>query len=157
MMGFILYPWPPCPCPSKLSPQWQARLNFNFDTHLSTTDSKTQLLEHLRERSMLLVMDNFEHLVEGADLLVDMLESAPNLKLMITSRQRLNLQGEWIFEVEGVDYPENGHKNGDKGYAAVRLFLDRARQVDAHFSVSEQDQLRHQPDLSPGGGHAAGH
>ncbi|MCJ7659484.1 MAG: tetratricopeptide repeat protein [Anaerolineales bacterium] len=139
--GVYFVPLAPVSLPQQIIPSVAGALSFNFDTHGSDTDSKTQLLEHLRERSMLLVMDNFEHLVEGADLLVDMLEIAPNLKLMITSRQRLNLQGEWIFEVEGVDYPENGRKNGDKEYAAVRLFLDRAHQVDAHFSVSEQDQL----------------
>jgi len=138
--GVFFVPLAPVSLPQQIIPSVAVALRFNFDTHGSDTDSKTQLLEHLRERSMLLVMDNFEHLVEGADLLVDMLESAPNLKLMVTSRQRLNLQGEWTFDVEGVDFPDNGRKNGDKEYAAVRLFLDRARQVDAHFSVSEQDQ-----------------
>jgi len=127
--------------PDHVVPSIAGAIKFNFDTHMGIEDTKVQLLDYLKQRNLLLLLDNFEQLVDGADLLVDILQSAPNIKLLVTSRQRLNLQGEWIFEVGGVDYPHNGHQDGGKEYPAVRLFLERARQLDPHFRLSELNQL----------------
>src|SRR5207247_6691784 len=62
-----------------------------------------QLLNYLREKTILLMLDNFEHLLEGTPLLLNLLAGAPRLKLLITSRERLNVQGEWVFQVGGMD------------------------------------------------------
>ena len=64
-----------------------------------------RLQEQLRDRQMLLVLDNFEHLLEGADLLPDLLRSAPNLKILVTSRERLNLREEWLESLDGLEFP----------------------------------------------------
>ena len=61
---------------------------------------------HLRQKQMLLVLDNFEHLVEAAGLLVELLNAAPGVRLLVTSRERLNLREEWVWEVGGLAYPE---------------------------------------------------
>lgn len=135
--GVYFVPLSPASSPEHIVPAVADALQFNFDTHTSTTDSKAQLLEYLHDRSMLMIMDNFEHLVEGSDLVADFLERAPKLNLMLTSRERLNLQGEWTYDVKGMGYPENGHSNGNEEYPAVALFLERARQVDPHFNLSE--------------------
>ena len=65
------------------------------------TGSHRQLLNYLRQKNMLLVMDNFEHLTKEVNLLLDMLHQAPDIKILVTSRERLNLQEEWTFEVKG--------------------------------------------------------
>jgi predicted ATPase/class 3 adenylate cyclase len=114
-------------------------LRFNIGSHSVFVDFKKQLLEYLRDQSMLMVMDNFEHLVESAGLVTDLLENTTDLKIMVTSRERLNLQGEWIYNVEGMDFPENGHPDGNGEYSAVELFLERAQQVEPHLALSEEN------------------
>lgn len=77
----------------------------------------TTLVEHMRERETLLVLDNCEHLVEAVARLVEaLLRSCPKLNLLITSREVLNIPGEVIWWVPPLDDSE-----------AVQLFLDRAR------------------------------
>ncbi|MBN1889861.1 MAG: tetratricopeptide repeat protein [Thermoflexales bacterium] len=97
-------------------------------------EPKEQLLDALRERDMLLLLDNFEHLIEdGTGLLVDVLQSAPAVKFLVTSRQRLDLYGETAFDVEGLELPEG--RDGEKaaGYSAVDLFLRSADRAQAGF------------------------
>ena len=92
-----------------------------------------QLLDYLSERSTLLVLDNFEHLVEGSGLLSEVIERAPQVELLTTSRERLNVQSEWVFDVEGLGLAENG--NGSA--SAVRLFVERATQVVPGFALDD--------------------
>ena len=74
-----------------------------------------QLLDYLREKSKLLVMDNFEHLLAGPEptrgngtaLISDVLQTAPEVKILTTSRARLNVQGEHLFRLAGMDLPDN--------------------------------------------------
>ena len=54
---------------------------------------------------MLIVLDNIEHLLAGIDLIADIFAHAPQVTLLITSRERLNLQAEWLFDVHGLTYP----------------------------------------------------
>ncbi|NIM95024.1 MAG: AAA family ATPase [Anaerolineales bacterium] len=114
-------------------------LKFSIDTHSSNLDPKNQLLDYMGRRSLLVVMDNFEHLLEGADLLTEMLEQAPKLKLVVTSRESLNLREEWTFNVEGMKYPTNGDGRGIEAFSALKLFQERARQTDTNFSISEEN------------------
>lgn len=103
-----------------------AALNYTFYGEL---EPKTQLLNYLREKSLLLVLDNFEHLLEGADRLPELLDAASDVKLLITSRERLRLREEWVFDVPGLDFPENGHVTGLKDYTAAQLFVQSARRA----------------------------
>ncbi len=103
-------------------------------------DSKDQLLNYLREKSILLVMDNFEHLTDGAGLLAEFLERAPGLKCMVTSRERLNLRGEWLIEVEGMTAPESEQAERVEEYSAMQLFLQSARRTHPRFTLSEEDK-----------------
>jgi predicted ATPase len=89
---------------------------------------KAQLLAWLRDRQMLLVLDNFEHLLEGADLVMELLEGAPGLRLVATSREAMNLAGEWAFDVSGL------------GAAATALFRQSARRVRADFQPSAAEE-----------------
>ena len=101
-------------------------LHFTFRGEL---DPKQQLLGYLRGKHLLLVLDNFEHLTEGADLLPEMLEHAPNLKLLVTSRERLRLREEWLFDVGGLTFPDNAQTQGWDDFTAVQLFLQSARRA----------------------------
>jgi predicted ATPase/DNA-binding SARP family transcriptional activator/TolA-binding protein len=80
-----------------------AALDFSFE---GQKPARAQLLAHLGELEMLLVLDNFEHLLdEGAPLVQAILAEAPGLQLLVTSRERLQLQAEWIIVLEGLTLP----------------------------------------------------
>ena len=102
-------------------------------------NASTQLVRALRDKRLLLVLDNFEHLLEGTGLLTDLLD-APNIKLVVTSRERLNLQEEWVEEVAGLAYPRGRLTGTPEAYAAVELFVQRAQQVQAGFSLADNTQ-----------------
>jgi len=106
-----------------------------------------QLLHYLREKQMLLLVDNVEHLlVESsrretiADLLVEILQGADQVKLLVTSRETLNQQGEWPFEVKGLAFPEVGQDDGLKEYGAVALFVQRAQRAHPGFQMNTDDK-----------------
>ncbi len=84
------------------------------------------LTAYLRDRGVLLVLDNFEHLVEGAGTLGALLEGAPRLKLVATSRERLGLRGEWLVDLRGFPYPSTDAGRDLDSFESVRLFLDAA-------------------------------
>ena len=70
-------------------------------------DLKEQLISHLQDKELVLVLDNFEHLLEGASVVSEILEKAPQVMVLVTSRQRLSLQTEWLYEVNGLNYPNS--------------------------------------------------
>jgi predicted ATPase len=93
---------------------------------------------------MLLVLDNFEHLISEANQLSDLLRLAPKLKIVVTSRTRLNLQQEWLMEVQGLAVPANAQAvlNADIEYSAISLFVRQARRIRSGFTL-ESDELPH--------------
>ncbi|GIK36888.1 MAG: transcriptional activator [Chloroflexota bacterium] len=96
-------------------------------------DPKAQLLNYLSSKEMLLVLDNFEHLIGGANLLVEILECAPHIKILVTSRERLGLYEEWVLDLQGLPFPESEDIQQVESYSAVQLFLQRAQQARADF------------------------
>jgi predicted ATPase/transcriptional regulator with XRE-family HTH domain len=107
-------------------------LNFSF---LATDDPKAQILHYLREKQMLLVMDNFEHLLEGSLLVSDLLGHAPQVKVIATTRERLSLQEEWLLPVAGMSYPDTSAD--EDRFDAVDLFIQNARRVQPGFSLDD--------------------
>ncbi len=103
---------------------------------------KQQLLDYFREKHLLLVMDNFEHLLVGVDLMGDILQAAPHLKLIATSRERLNLQEEIVFRIEGLDFPNWETPEDAIEYSAVRLFMQSAKRVRPDFEL-DVDNLQY--------------
>lgn len=98
-------------------------------------DPRTQLLSYLSDKHLLLVVDNFEHVLDGVDLIADILTAAPQVKVLATSRERLHLQWEWIVEISGLDYPASATDPNALDTSAVRLFVQTARRMDAHFAL----------------------
>jgi serine/threonine protein kinase/tetratricopeptide (TPR) repeat protein len=126
--------------PDFILPAIAEALDFSIDTHSSVFDAQTQLFDYLEGQTVMLVLDNYEHLIDGTTFLTDMLQRAPKIKMLITSRERLNLQGEWIFNLHGLEYPENGSTNGGGESSAVELFLTRAKNADAKFTLAEDER-----------------
>ncbi|MGA9532659.1 MAG: adenylate/guanylate cyclase domain-containing protein [Anaerolineales bacterium] len=114
-------------------------LRFSIDAHSSDLDPKRQLLDFLSNKSMLLVLDNFEHLLQGSDLLTDILMESPNMRLLVTSRERLNVPEEWVIPLSGMSFPVNGREAAYQSYSAVALFIQRARQVEPGFEPAKDE------------------
>lgn len=94
-----------------------------------------QLCRYLETKHQLLVLDNFEHVLEHVELLSAILQYAPGIKLLVTSREALNLQEEWLFPLTGLSLPASHDIKGMEEYDAIRLFVERARRVRTDFSV----------------------
>jgi len=110
------------------------RLTLQF---YGSTDQRAQLLDYLREKRLLLVMDNCEHILDGIELLDEILAVAPGIKILTTSLERLNLQGEWLFPVHGLPFPQNESEPGAETYNAIQLFVQSARRVDPGFHLDD--------------------
>jgi predicted ATPase/transcriptional regulator with XRE-family HTH domain/Tfp pilus assembly protein PilF len=109
-------------------------------TLAGAADASTQLLGHLRDQELLLVLDNVEHLIDSAAALIaDILMQAPGLKLLVTSRERLRVQGEWAVEVAGLPVPHGETVGEIESAGAVALFLRRAHQAQPDFCPTEED------------------
>ncbi len=98
-----------------------------------------QLLNLLTDQHMLLVLDNFEHLPEGVSLLTEILHAAPDVKIIVTSRERLNLSGEVVFVLGGLAYKSDSDDSDVIQYEAVQLLLERMQFVNAAFEPQAED------------------
>ncbi|MBX3083763.1 MAG: hypothetical protein KF716_19170 [Anaerolineae bacterium] len=105
-------------------------------TFLSAENSRLHIINYLRDKHLLLVMDNFEHLLAGVDLLTEILASATSVKILATSRERLNVQEEWTLTLQGLPFPDDQTTEAINSYSAVQLFILRARQAQAEFSFT---------------------
>jgi predicted ATPase/DNA-binding CsgD family transcriptional regulator len=98
------------------------------------------LKDHLRHRHLLLVLDNFEHVLGAAPLVAELLAACPRLKVLATSRAALRLSGERDLAVPPLGLPERDPPPSLDELTrseAVRLFVERARAARANFAVTE--------------------
>ncbi|HYW06633.1 MAG TPA: diguanylate cyclase [Longimicrobium sp.] len=101
-------------------------------------DSARSLVDFLREKRLLLVLDNAEHVVEeAAELVSRILEAARGVKIVVTSRERLNVREERIVELSGMPVPEGTHPRAAQ-YASLRLLVERARRHNAGFQLDAE-------------------
>ena len=114
-----------------------------------TGDVRSQLVDYLRPKHLLVLLDSIEHLLDdGAsiELVANLLEQAPGLALLVTSRERLNLQREWVFELQGLSTPPLPRAPSDhatqaqiEAYPSAGLFLHHARRLRPGFPVTPTD------------------
>ena len=101
-----------------------------------------QLLNHLRHKQMLLVLDNFEHLLSGVPIVLDILQQCEQVQLIATSREMLGLQAEWIVALTGLTYPASD--SDEQRCDAVDLFVARwAQQRRGEMAAGELTAVRH--------------
>jgi len=98
------------------------------------------LREHLRDKNLLLVLDNFEHVVEAAREIADLIESCPHLTVLATSRSPLKVRAEHEYPVSPLALPVSSRDPGTEGILespSGRLFVERARAASPSFSITE--------------------
>ncbi|MEM7735488.1 MAG: BTAD domain-containing putative transcriptional regulator [Deinococcota bacterium] len=105
-------------------------------------DITTQVLDVLRDKHLLLIFDNAEHVLEGVAFIQKLLDAGDQLDVLVTSRERLNVRGEDLFDVQGLAVPDASEASLDTlgDVDAVRLFVRSARRMDSSFNVSRSNQ-----------------
>jgi len=104
-------------------------LSFSF---YGQQDPKLQLFDYLRNKHMLLILDNFEHLTEHVTSIVELANEAPKLNILFTSREKPDIPKLWIQQLQGLDYDEANS-------AALNLFLNAAKVQVPSFSATDND------------------
>ncbi|HYO48872.1 MAG TPA: tetratricopeptide repeat protein [Chloroflexia bacterium] len=100
------------------------------------------LMAYLRDRRILLVLDNFEQVVQARDIVADLLVECPHLKVLATSREVLRVYGEHQFQVPPMSLPDRATPSVPEaleGYEGIQLFLERARAVKPSFTLTEEN------------------
>jgi predicted ATPase len=104
------------------------------------------LREFLRQRRLVLLLDNFEHVLEAAPAVAEILTACPGVKVLATSRAALHIRGEWRWPVSPLAAPDKALDKAPENetepgaatrYPAVELFVDRARAVQPAFALTE--------------------
>lgn len=113
------------------------QLDFSF----ASANPMQDLINYLREKNMLLMLDNFEHVTDCADIVSNIITNAPDVTVVVTSRERLRLRGEQVFEVNGMRLPlERDETPAEiRGYPACELFLQSARRVVPDFEIDDDE------------------
>ena len=99
--------------------------------NLVADNPRQQLLKYLKRKQMLLIFDNYEQLLPQVDLIADIIETAPNVQMIVTTRQRLNLGAELVYTLKGMTYPASAEAAPEKlaAYDAVQLLVEHAQMV----------------------------
>jgi predicted ATPase len=124
--------------PERIMPALAEALGFPLDTGKQQTRSaRQQVVDYLRTRRLLIILDNVEHLLDdtegddnAADQVATLLDSAPGLAILATSRERLKLRAEHVFPLGGLDVPDAVAPSHS---SAIALFVQRARQLRPEF------------------------
>lgn len=101
----------------------------------SNMEPQKLLANALRSKQLLLILDNFEQLAPVAGLLTGLLQAAPQVTALITSRQRLNLYGECVFSLTGLDLPAQADPESIAASGAGQLFIQNARRARPDFTL----------------------
>lgn len=136
--GIFFVPLVALDSPSLIASSVAAVLELELSSH---EEPLAQVIDRLRGRRILLILDNYEHLLEGAELVSGLLRECPDLKVLVTSRERIDLTEEHVFVLEGLAYPAGGNSPpaNQVHYDAVQLFLQRARTIRPDFGVAGVD------------------
>jgi predicted ATPase len=120
---------------------------LNFPLQGDGRSPQQRLLDYLRQKKILLLLDNFEHLLDGVNLVTNILQPAPDVQILVTSRERLHLRVEQVYPIEGLEFPDwatvspSGENEDAQRYTAVQLFLQSARRNQPDFVLHAKDDL----------------
>jgi predicted ATPase/DNA-binding SARP family transcriptional activator/tetratricopeptide (TPR) repeat protein len=100
---------------------------------------RQQVLDYTRLKSLLLVMDSFEQVQEENYIAAELLREAPGLKILATSREQLNIEGEQVYFLKGMKYPSPDQQEAIEKFSAVQLFSAGARRNHPDFKLSKEN------------------
>jgi predicted ATPase len=109
--------------------------------NLVADNPRLQLLNYLKRKQTLLIFDNYEHLLPQVDFVADIAATAPNVQLIVTTRERLNLGAELVYTLKGMTYPTLTDSEPEKlaTYDAVQLLVGQAQMARPDVSLKPED------------------
>jgi predicted ATPase/DNA-binding CsgD family transcriptional regulator len=132
--GVYFVPLAPLTAADQIVPAIAREIHLPLTTE---TKPEAQLLRYLQSKQMLLLLDNFEHLLEGVPLVGRLLQATRAVKILATSMTALNLRHEWVRPLDGMRLPSADAGAELQAYSAVQLFLDCVQRVRRDFSLAE--------------------
>jgi predicted ATPase/DNA-binding CsgD family transcriptional regulator len=123
---------------------------MGFSFYKGKESPEQQVNQYLHRKRMLMVLDNFEHLIDGESLrlLAEILTAAPGVRMIVTSRTRLNVRGEYLVSLGGMKVPETRSMarwqrpmERAAAYSAIQLFLHSARRIRQDFELSPDNVM----------------
>lgn len=102
-----------------------------------TSNLTTQIIERLRNKELLLLLDNFEHLMAGTDFILSLLQACPHLNILLTSRESLHVQAEFVLRMSGLPVPEMEAAQKEaltsfESFSSLQLFAERAGRLSLY-------------------------
>ncbi|HEX3724394.1 MAG TPA: helix-turn-helix domain-containing protein, partial [Nitrolancea sp.] len=134
--GAVFVPLAPVRKASRVPEVLAQKLGIQSDGFTSVDQ---QLTDHLQTKNILLVVDNFEHVLDAGSTIVHILATCPRVKLLVSSRAALNIQGEYRFDLGPLDLPSPEHVPSFDDlphFSALQLFSERARAVNPAFKLT---------------------
>ena len=129
--------------PERVIPAIAGSLKLSFS---GREDSSIELLNFLRNKSMLLVLDNFEHIQEASFIISDILRSTESVKILVTSRSLLHLTGEHTYMIEGLEFPPFAEGTSLSEYSSIELFLESMKRHSPSV-IADDDDLEQIMDI----------
>ena len=102
------------------------------------TDSSAQLFDQIQDRECLLILDSFESAMDQTKLVDELIRKLEHLKCLVTSRERMRLSEEWIFDLDGLEHREDHASNEDFQTTAEQLFIERSAQMEAEPTATTE-------------------
>ena len=130
--GVFFVPLAPLSSPDDIVTTIAENIGIGFHGQQSPAQ---QLVDFLKDRAVLLVLDNFEHLLAGAPLVTDIVQAAPLVKVLATSREKLNLSAETVFTLSGLHFSDWKTPDDALENDAVELFVQSAQRVRPGFAL----------------------
>jgi len=127
------------PSPDFLIPAIAEVIEFSFDQITLQWEARDQLINFLSDRSTLLILDGYEHLMGGSPFLSELLQRTAHVKLLVTSRQKVNIVGEWVRSISGLPVPDHWERTDRNGNSSIDLFFERARQTNPKINLSGEE------------------
>jgi DNA-binding SARP family transcriptional activator/predicted ATPase len=104
-------------------------------------EAEDSLLAYLRDKQMLLLLDNFEQLVQASPLISRLLAEAAQIRIIVTSRQRLNLLDQWVVDLAGLQQTDAGNIDMVLQTDSAQLFVESARRATTRVSLKREDVI----------------
>ncbi len=149
--GIFFVPLAPLNDPEQIIPTVAKALNIPIEANpgadnlergtQSTTSQRESLLGYLGSKRLLILLDNFEHLLEGAEIVAEILNNSPSIHVLVTSRERLQLLGEQVYPIQGLEFPDWEAPQDPCEFTAMELFMQSARRLQPEFQLDPGDMV----------------
>ncbi len=135
--GVVYVPLAPVARPADIPQAMAQSLNLQLS---GSQDAQGQIIGYLQTKNLLVILDNFEKLIEkGSDFVAEILSQAPRINLIVTSRERLNLQWEQLYPLEGLPSNELDEYGDPIGSDAADLFLGCIERSSPGYVLKDAD------------------